>query len=119
MSFFYNSFQISKQQASSPKTSSSPLDKRVLQPKQPKQQQQQKQQQTQNQTEKQPPAVDINSTTTTTTTTNAQSQNKTQNNNGSNKVESTTVGKYIRPKQLNQFGKKNRKFSQDPMASFF
>ncbi|XP_061386821.1 la-related protein 1, partial [Musca vetustissima] len=87
-----NAWKISKQQASSPKTSSSPLDKRVLQPKQPKQQKQQ--QQAQNQNEKQQPATSDNTTTTTSTTnnsssnTNAQNPNKTQT---TKVVESTTV----------------------------
>ncbi|XP_075147858.1 la related protein isoform X2 [Haematobia irritans] len=87
------SIAISKQ-ASSPKTGSSPLDKRVLQPKQPKQQQQQQQQkqlqqlQAQNQSEKQP-ASDINSGNSENNSTTS-AQNKTQNT-APNKVESTTV----------------------------
>ncbi|XP_005187466.1 la-related protein 1 isoform X2 [Musca domestica] len=95
MFYIEYSIVISKQQASSPKTSSSPLDKRVLQPKQPKQQKQpqQQQQQAQNQNEKQQPATsdttnqNNTSSSNTTANTNAENPNKTQ----ANKVESTTI----------------------------
>ncbi|XP_065372023.1 la-related protein 1 isoform X2 [Calliphora vicina] len=96
---------ISKQQASSPKTGSSPLDKRVLQPKQqPKQQQQTKtpQQQTptttqQNQGENQPATLNSTNTTTTssttvTTTTTATTAKNTTTNNNTN-AQTQTINK--------------------------